>query len=180
MPTTRQWIECTASDAELKLIKSMIIDPSLITKANLAQFNYNYCSPLRRSQLTLEDDIIILKEPIVGGPLYTRLCMVLADLRNILFVAFHANPIGGHFDAPRTLHRIRLRYYWPHMYKYIVRMCNACPRCALSNPTKARALDLVYNFPLDAPFRVVFVDAYSTGKHTGFKGSDTYLLGIAG
>jgi hypothetical protein len=83
MPTTRRWIECTASDAELKLVKSMIIDPALITKVNLAQINYNYRSPLRRYQLTLEDGIIIFKEPIIGRSSYTHLCVVPTDLRNI-------------------------------------------------------------------------------------------------
>jgi hypothetical protein len=83
--------------------------------------------------------------------------------RNILFIAFHTNPVGGHLNPYRTLHRLRLRYYWPGMYSYVKRMCSACPGCALSNPTKAKSSELVYNFPIEAPFMVLHVDVYMAG-----------------
>jgi hypothetical protein len=111
---------------------------------------------------------------------YTRLQIVPAELRDILFVAFHSNPIGGHLDTARTLHRLRLRYHWPEMYSYIKRMCHACPGCALSNPSRSPSSDLIYHFPIEAPFRVLFVDAYSAGKYSGFEGSDVYLLASDG
>jgi hypothetical protein len=33
-------------------------------------------------------------------------------------------------------------------------MCHACPGCALSNPTRGKSSELVYNFPIEAPFLV--------------------------
>ena len=77
--------------------------------------------------------MLIYREPIHGSASYTRLQIVPKPLLNIVFVAFHSNPIGGHFNAYRTLHRLRLRYFWPEMYSYIKKMRNACPGCALSN-----------------------------------------------
>jgi hypothetical protein len=59
------------------------------------------------------------------------------------------------------------------MYSYIKHMCNACPSCALANPTKSKSLELVYNF---APFDVLLVDAYSAGKHSSFDGFEVYLV----
>ena len=59
-------------------------------------------------------------------------------------------------------------------------MCRACPGCALANPTKAKSSELLYNFPVDAPFRVLHVDAYSAGKHSGFEGSEVYIIGCCG
>jgi hypothetical protein len=79
-------------------------------------------------------------------------------------------------NAYRTLHRLRPRYYWPGMYSYIKQMCNACPGCALSNPTKSKSSKLVYNFPIKAPFLVLFIYAYSAGKHLSFDGSEVYLI----
>ncbi len=66
------------------------------------------------------------------------------------------------------------------MYSFIKRMCNACPGCALSNPTRSTSSELVYHFPIDTPFWVLFVDGYSAGKHSGFKGSEAYLITACG
>jgi hypothetical protein len=42
------------------------------------------------------------------------------------------------------------------------------------------APELVYNFPIAAPFLVMFFNAYSAVKHTGFEGSECYLIGCCG
>jgi hypothetical protein len=124
--------------------------------------------------------MLIFREPIRGSTSYSRLQIVPEGLHDILFVAFHSNPIGRNFDTTRTLHRLRLRYHWPEMYLYIKRMCHACPGCALSNPSRSPSSDPIYHFPIEAPFRVLFIDAYSAGKYSGFKGSDVYLLASDG
>ena len=104
-----------------------------------------------------------MKEIFTNGAKFIKLCIVPASLQNIVFIAFHANPIGGHLDPYRTYHRIRQRYYWPGIYTYVKQLCKACLGCSLSNLTKTRSSDLVYGFPIDAPMRVLFVDIYSAG-----------------
>ena len=94
-----------------------------------------------------------------------------------MLIAFHTNPIGGHLNAYQMLHQLRLCYYWPGMYAYVNRMCHVCPGCTLSNPTCGRSSELVYNFPIKAPFLVIQFDAYAADKHSGFEGSDVYLIG---
>ncbi len=66
------------------------------------------------------------------------------------------------------------------MYSYIKQMCQACPGCALANPTKSKSCKLVYNFTIEAPFLVLHVDAYLAGVHTGFEGSHVYLVACCG
>jgi hypothetical protein len=56
----------------------------------------------------------------------------------------------------------------------------ACLGCALANPTKAKSSELVYNFPIEAPFLVLHIDAYMAGKHSGFEGSEMYLVACCG
>ncbi len=68
--------------------------------------DHNYRGPLRNSQILIEDGMLILQEPICGSTSYTRLQLVPRELRNILFVAFLTNAIGGHLNAYRTLHRL--------------------------------------------------------------------------
>ncbi len=179
LPSHDHWVKAYENDSELIVICKLILNPSKICNESLSKVNYNYRGALRKSLLLIENDMIILREPIVGSNSFTRLQIAPCELYNI-FVAFHANPIGAHLNAYRTLHHIWLRFYWPSMYAYVKRMCNACPSCALSNPNRGKSSELVYGFPIEAPFFVMHFDAYSAGKHSGFEGSEVYLIGCCG
>jgi hypothetical protein len=157
-----------------------MLNPSKITNKSLANVNHNYRRPLCQSLIVIENDMLILHEPIIGTSLFTRLQLVPAKLMNIVFIAFHTNAIGGHLNAYRTFHRLCLHCYWPGMYSYAKHMFQVCPGCALANPTRGKSSELVYNFPVEAPFLVMFFNAYSAGKHTGFEGSECYLIGCCG
>jgi hypothetical protein len=58
--------------------------------------------------------MLILCKPISGKSSFTCLQLVSAELINIICVAFHTNPIGGHLNAYRTLQH--------QMYAYVKRM----------------------------------------------------------
>ncbi len=75
---------------------------------------------------------------------------------------------------------MHLRFYWPGMYKYIDRMCRACPGCNLANPTNSKSAKLIYHFPIEAPMMVLHIDGYSAGKQIGFKGSERYIIACCG
>jgi hypothetical protein len=49
-----------------------------------------------------------------------------------------------------------------------------------ANPTKGTSSELIYNFLIEAPFRVLHMDAYTAGAHQGFEGSTTFLVGCCG
>jgi len=142
--------------------------------------NANYRAALRQSQIAIEDGILILREPIIGCESYARLQLVPSHFQNLVFIAFHSNPLGAHLNATRTLHRILLRFYWPGMYGYITHMCNACPGCALANPTRGCSCELIYSFPIEALMMVLHVDGYQAGKESGFEGSSHYLVACCG
>jgi hypothetical protein len=57
----------------------------------------------------MENGMLFYKEPIRGGLSYTCLQLVPQEFYNILFIAFHSNRIGGHVNAYRTLHHLRLQ-----------------------------------------------------------------------
>ena len=180
LPSRPRWIAAYLADPVCVAICEMVLDPGKTCKKALEAVQYAYGHTLRQSHIVTEDDMLILHEPIRGSTSYTRLQIVPAGLRDIHFVTFHSNPIGGHLHVYHTLHRLRMRYYWPEMYSYIKRMCHACPGCALSNPTRGSSSELIYHFPIKAPFRVLFVDAYSAGKYSGFEGSGVYLIAACG
>jgi hypothetical protein len=43
-----------------------------------------------------------------------------------------------------------------------------------------KSYELVYNFHIEAPFLVLFIDAYSAGKHSSFNGFNVYLIACCG
>jgi hypothetical protein len=144
LPSHDRWVKAYDNDSELIVIRKLILNLSKICTESLSKVNYNYRGALCKSLLLTENDMIILRELIVGSNSYMRLQIVPCELYNIIFMAFHANPIGAHLNAYRMLHCIRLRFYWPSMYAYVKRMCNACPGCALSNPNHGKSSELVY------------------------------------
>jgi hypothetical protein len=177
LPSREQWLHAYNNDVELCVVRKLVLNPLLICNKRLSEVNHNYRGPLRQSQILIEDGMLILHKPICSSTSYTRLQLVPREMYNILFIAFHTNAIGGHLNVYRTLHRLRLRFYWSAMYAYVKRMCAACPGCALLNPTCCKSSELVYNFPAEAPFLVMHFDAYVAGKHVGFKGSHAILIG---
>jgi hypothetical protein len=124
--------------------------------------------------------MLIYREPICSSTWYTRLQIVPKALFDIVFVAFHSNPLGGYLNAYCTLHHICLRYFWPKMYSYIRNMFNACPGCALSNLRHGKSSELVYHFLIKALFCILFVDAYKAGNHSIFEGDNAYLISCCG
>jgi hypothetical protein len=136
LPLPEQWAQACLDDPETSALIQFVQNPGTISNKSLkeAKMNANYRAALRQSQIAIEDGILILREPIVGSELYARLQLVPSHFRNLVFIAFHSNPSCAHLNVTCTLHRIRLRFYWPGMYGYITRMCNACPGCALTSP----------------------------------------------
>ncbi len=159
-------------------ISSFVVNPEKISQRTFeaSKLNPNYCQALRQMHIKLVDRILYYHESIVGSVSYACLQLVPAAFWNIVFISCHSNPLGGHLNAVRTFHRIRLRYYWPNMYSYLSHMCHSCPGCMLTNPTRAKSSKLIYNFPIKAPFLVLHIDSYQVGKKLGFEVSSHYLI----
>jgi hypothetical protein len=139
LPSQKRWLEAYHNNVELSAARNLVLNPSLICNQSLLKVNHNYRGPLHQSLISIEDDMLILKEPIGGTLSYTRLQLVPRELLNVLFVAFHTNAMGGHLNAYQTLHCFRLWFYWPGMYAFVKRMCQACPGCALANQTCSKS-----------------------------------------
>ena len=76
--------------------------------------------------------------------------------------------------------KIRLRYYWPHMYKYIEKMISMCAGCYLADCSIRHTRELIYSFPVDEPFKVIHADVYTIGSELGFSGHKNFMVVICG
>jgi hypothetical protein len=98
------------------MIKRIVEDPSLLSKELLKQVNYDLHGPLCKSQIILDDSILVYHKPFAHSGSYTHLTLVPQEFCNILFVVFHSNPIGKHLNKFWMLHHLRLCYYWPRIF----------------------------------------------------------------
>jgi hypothetical protein len=119
LPSCKQWVNTYRKDMECKMLFTRVNNPEKISKDSLKGVHYCYRQPLRSSHIIIEDEMLVYCELIWGISSYTQLQIVPSRLQNILFIAFHTNPIGGHLNANRTLHCLHLQYYWPKMFAYI-------------------------------------------------------------
>jgi hypothetical protein len=106
LPSRERWLQAYNNDIELCAVQELILNPFMINNQALAKVNHNYHRPLPKSLISVENDMLIMKEPIGGTSSYTRLQLVPLKLSNILFIVFHTNAMGGHLNAYQTLHRI--------------------------------------------------------------------------
>jgi hypothetical protein len=53
-----------------------VLNPSTISIKALAEVNHNYRGTLRQSNILVENDMLIMNEPIAGTSSYTRLQLV--------------------------------------------------------------------------------------------------------
>jgi hypothetical protein len=146
LPTIESWRAVYEADEERKTIIKMLANPSTIKKAALETIDFIYRQPLRDSHIHNIDGILYIRETIniVGNDI--QLQIVPPSLRNIIFTAFHANAIGDHYNLYHTFHKIRLRYFWPYMYKYVEHLITHCAGCNLGKSKSEKAQHLLTHF----------------------------------
>ena len=104
------------------MILALIANLSLVVKANLSKIHSSYRGPLHRGLIILRKGMLVIKEPIKHESAHRCLQIVPRDLRNIVCIAFHDNPIGGHLGLNKTVIRIRIRFIWSGLYWYCKKM----------------------------------------------------------
>jgi hypothetical protein len=170
LPDESVWKYAYGKDKCCATIIRLILNPSRITNKVLSKVHLTYRTAVRTSKLKWDENRLTLFEPIANSTNTVRLTIIPLDLRKHLFTAFHVNPLGRHFSLYYTLHRIRLRYHWPNIYTYIKQNIDDCVACVLQNGGYLALSELLYSFPLSAPFQAVHVDAWVPGKTMSFDG----------
>ena len=69
-----------------------------------------------------------------------RILCVPLPLREVLLYMMHDDPLtGGHLSAAKVYNKLRVSYWWPHMYKDVERYCERCGTCAGIKGRKGQA-----------------------------------------
>jgi hypothetical protein len=176
LPNDHQWKLAYEKDPSCKLLISMLKNPLLITQSNISKLHYIYRSGIRNSTIKFEDNRLVVYEPTVITSKAIKLIIVPEDLYKHIFNSFHTNPMGGHFLLYQTLHRIRLRFKWPNLFKYIKRNIQSCAACILKNNAAHPSSELLYTFPLDAPMNTIHADLWQPGRQTGYDNDKALMI----
>ena len=110
IPDNRIWAKALTEDPMTNLLLEIVSIPAMCqSQAVLQKLDYIYRQPTRQGNFIIRGRILYMKEIFQDDDRYVELKIVPQSLRNNIFVAFHANPIGGHLNAYRSYHRIRQR-----------------------------------------------------------------------
>ena len=91
LPDNKSWFRAIESDPETNLLRRMVRDKSLITKANLEKVHHIYRGAMRRSLIIEENFILYYIELLSDDAKYVKLRIVPKSL--------HTTPIGYHLNV---------------------------------------------------------------------------------
>ncbi len=63
LPSRDWWIKAYSGNTEMSTIRDLVTNPSKITNTTLKMVNYKYRAALHQSQIMIENDMLILREP---------------------------------------------------------------------------------------------------------------------
>lgn len=55
--------------------------------------------------------------------------VIPADVREMLIMENHNTPTSAHFGIFKTYHKVKLRYFWPGMYRDVAKFISKCDTC---------------------------------------------------
>ncbi|CAF1321713.1 unnamed protein product [Adineta steineri] len=95
-------------------------------------------SPLN-SKYKLDDHDILYKIVTRSTGHVLEIPYVPASLISQVLLTYHNSTFnGGHFGIKRTFYKIRDRFFWPNMYKDIVRHISSCINCRKNKPSRRK------------------------------------------
>ena len=84
--------------------------------------------------------------------------VIPASLRHEILVSLHDDPTAGHLGSEKTYEKVRLRYYWPGMYKDIEHWCRSCVDCAMKKSPRNKRKAPLLPIPIEGAFDRVAMD----------------------
>jgi hypothetical protein len=179
VPSSATWTTAYLEDPDTAAIVTYLQDPnrSPWTKKALLTLNPQYRPLLRDNLISLDQDRLLLHQPIVNETRQLLTIIVPRSLRLLIFTAYHATPIAGHLGASKTLVRLRLRFFWPRMRTFVETGIKSCPECILSNSVHRASSDLLYGTTTDEPMQLLHIDAFAPGETLSFR-NNTGILTI--
>lgn len=85
-----------------------------------------------------------------------KLC-VPTPLRQQVITIYHNEPIAGHLAIAKTIAQITEGYYWPGMFRDIVRHVRNCENCQSYKTTQQRSAGKLHATDVKRPWEYVSI-----------------------
>lgn len=175
-PTTEEWLEAYQSDPDCAFILNLCHNPTLtVTEKTLRTIHESYRPYIRERRFGWQHGRIVFHQLLGVSNRTLLLIVVPPTIQRLIFTAYHATPMMGHFGEYKTLHRIRLRFFWPSCRKDVNAWISSCPDCVLSNSKTHKSKELVYSYPASSPFYIIHVDIWQPGDTLSAQGFGFFL-----
>ena len=176
LPTTAQWQDATADDADLNAIATAIRTNQELQRNQIQ--DATLYKQWRNNEFEEENGIVYHIGK--GNPTkrrHVRTKVVPPRLRQAIFSALHASPMAGHTGFQKTYWKIAARYHWPNMATDIRALTLGCGHCNAANVASHEAQQQLHTFESDAPFDVITLDVWHPGKAAAVKkGNGTHVV----
>ena len=106
--------------------------------------------------LAFEKDVLCRKKEIQGK----AVCQVLVPqgMRKEIIMSLHDDITGGHLGIPKTIERVRLRFYWPNYRQDVTLHCTICDKCNIRKPPARRDRAPMQSYVVGIPGERVAMD----------------------
>jgi hypothetical protein len=180
LPPPVDWVNGYRIDPILgPIFEALSSDPShIFPESFLRPLPSAYQAPLRDCLITLQHGRLTYMQPLSKNGRSLLLIIPPTSLRRRLFDVLHSSPSAGHLMSYKTLHRIRLRFYWHKLRLDVEEWIKKCPDCILSNTSIRRNSELVYSWPVSSPFAIIHVDIWQPGAVANYSGSKHVLAAM--
>ena len=87
------------------------------------------------------------------------------NLKQQILNQVHNQRLGGHFGIKKTLHNVRMRFWWPGLRADVKRWCRTCIMCQKRNPRSGSRMPLHQDL-VGSPMERVAIDILSFREQT--------------
>ena len=178
LPTPDDWLTAYNADRECSYIIDALANNAPWNKQALAAVDPLFRPLLRENQVSFVNNRLICLKPVIRHQRALQLIIVPESLRRRVFEAYHSTPCAGHMGDRKTFLRLRLRFLWPNMKRFVEQACKHCPECLLANAVHRPSSTLLHGTILEQPMALLHIDAYAPGATTSFHDGYTGLLSI--
>jgi hypothetical protein len=177
-PDTAEWMTAYIDDPSTSVIISTLgkDNSHTWTKTELNSVASQYRDYLRQNSISMLNGKLVLQQALDHHARTLTLTIVPTALRRDIFSAYHASPTAGHMGVYKTLHRLRLRFFWPKMRLDIKTWVEQCAHCIASNSTIRKNSELLFSWPVSCPFYILHLDLWQPGATTNEQSNSSYIF----